>query len=405
MVDYQQLSSARPSAWARAAVDWMNLGEKLFAEAGTLSRNVGDPVKDGWSGSAATTAKGRIDQAVRGLEAAKVEVQAIGQVVQGLSEAISLTQRMLDEGKELAAQAGLQIRPDGKITAPSGKIDTSQAKKAISLVRQAIQKATIIDKEAARWLTGLAGRTRVDTPFTKDGAYNTDGNNGSRTELDLIRNAIPTGPPELVAGWWAGLSSADQERLKLAAADKIGKIKGIPQEVQTQLAGSDGLDRVKLVQYAIKNWHNTGDDIYPDNCANFVSDALASAGMKQQWTFLGRKDVQHDWYRQPTGPFDEYDRSYSWSSAQGLHGFLTHNNGVDNISLSEARPGDVMFWQDPKEGIHHAAVVTAVLDGHVYYSQHSTPAQNADWNLRGSFYSDIGNPQTPIVVRPGQTGG
>lgn len=405
MVNYQQLNAAKPALWSESATDWTNLGNDIYSQAISLNKKVSDPLKDGWTGAVAATAKGRIAQAVQGLEAAKVEVQAIGQIVQGLSKSIALVQRMMDEGKDLAAQAGLQISPDGKVVVPSDASNSPQAKRSIGLIRQALQKATTIDKEAALWLTKLAGRTWVDTPFTKDGAYNTDGNDGSRTELDLIRNAIPTGPPDVVAAWWAGLSPDEQEKLKLAAADKIGTIKGIPQSVQTELAGTDGLNRVKLVQYAIKNWHNTGDDIYPDNCANFVSDALASAGMKEQWTFLGRKDAQHDWYRQPTGPLDKYDRSYSWSSAQDLHTFLTHNNGTDQIPPPQTRPGDIMFWQDPKEGIHHAAVVTAVVDGHVYYSQHSTPAQNADWNSRETFYDEVGNPQTPIIVRPGQTGG
>jgi Putative amidase domain len=404
MPGYQPLQSAQPALWADAAADWMDLGKKVYLQAENINKDIGDPLKDGWTGAAANTAKGRIDQSVRGLEAAKVEVEAIGQILQGLSEGIAMTQRMLNEGLELAARAGIEINPDGTVDGLEHGGDSALVNEALELVKQAVDKASTIDHEAAQWLRRAAGRTWVDTPFTLDGAYDTDGNVGSRIELDLLRDSIPTGPPDVVAAWWAGLSPYEQEKFKLAAADKIGTIKGIPADVQTELAGTDGLNRVKLVQYAMDNWANGGDDIYSNNCANFVSDGLAHAGMNEKWTFGGRKDTEHDWYRQPLGRIlDKYTRSYSWSSAEGLHDFLSHNNGTDNVPLSQARPGDVIFWQDPKEGIHHAAVVTGVLNGHVYYSQHSDPAQNADWDIRRTFYDEVGNPQTPIIVRPNQT--
>lgn len=49
--------------------------------------------------------------------------------------------------------------------------------------------------------------------------------------------------------------------------------------------------------------------------------------------------------------------------------------------------------------IHHTAIVTAVVDGHIYYTQHSTPQQNADLNLREPLNAQRGN-QTVRVVQP-----
>jgi WD40 repeat protein len=92
-----------------------------------------------------------------------------------------------------------------------------------------------------------------------------------------------------------------------------------------------------------------------------------------------------------------------WTSATGLHDFLTHNNSTE-LPLDQAKPGDVIFFKSPTEGIHHAAVVTAVVNGHVFYTQHSGSAENSDWNLRQSMYNQTGDPQSPIVVRPSQDG-
>jgi hypothetical protein len=178
-----------------------------------------------------------------------------------------------------------------------------------------------------------------------------------------MRNAVPTGPPDVVDAWWAGPSPDEQEKFGLAAADKIGTIKGIPDGVPAELTGTDGLNHVKLVRYAIVLWHDTGDDIYPDNCAK------ATHGHRPR-------------IRIPSHP--------------------RQRRGSGSAIPSATQ--DIMFWSDPGEGIHHASVVTAVVDGQVYYSRHSAPAQNADWNVRETFYAEIGNPQTPIIVRAGHTG-
>ena len=67
-------------------------------------------------------------------------------------------------------------------------------------------------------------------------------------------------------------------KLKLAAPATIGGLTGIPDAVKSELRGDDGLDRVKLIQYALDNWDKKSDKTFPDDCTNFVSDALAAGG-------------------------------------------------------------------------------------------------------------------------------
>lgn len=412
MVDYQQLNSAQPSLWSKSSSDWGKLGHELGVAAGDLNDQTHRPiVSGGWSGPAASTALGRIKTAINCLEAAQAEVSAVGSVLEGLAEAVDIAKRSLQEAQGEAQQKEVQIAADGSVrdiprppllpgappNEPLGVAPSAAAHEVAQMIKSALERATAADKTAAAELAKLATRTRVADPKT---AYDTDVADASRTELVVIAASIPTGPPDLVARWWAGLTPAEQEKLKLAAPATIGGLAGIPDAVKGELRGGDGLDRVKLIQYALDNWDKKNDKIYPDDCTNFVSDALAAGGLSQQGSFPGgRTDTEHDWYKTPVGG----PRSYSWTSAPGLHDFLTHNNSTE-LPLDQAKPGDVIFFKSPTEGIHHAAVVTAVVNGHVYYTQHSGSAENSDLNLRQSMYDQAGDPQSPIVVRPRQDG-
>lgn len=334
MVNFQQLNSAQPGLWASAATDWAELSADIQARSGELSRGTGDPLKDGWKGAAAETARGRISQSVHGMQAAAVEVAVIGEILKGLGESLRLAQGMLNDGKDLAAKAGLQIDANGKITVPSGKANSQQAKQAVALIRQAIKEATTIDAEAARWLNQKA-------------------------------------------------------------RDKIGSLNGIPDGVKAEIAGSNGLDRIALIRFAIKNWSNGGIDTPGDNCTTFVSQALREAGLNENGDWQSAAITGID-------GIDPHTRTDAWAAAGSLHQFLTQNDDAANISPSQTRPGDILFFRDSAEGIHHAAVVTAVLDGHIYYTQHSNPAQNTDWSYRSTVYGETGDAQTPIIVRPKQ---
>lgn len=70
---------------------------------------------------------------------------------------------------------------------------------------------------------------------------------------------------------------------------------------------------------------------------------------------------------------------------------------------SQAQPGDIAFYTNNNEGIYHSAVVTAVVNGQVFYSQHTPGEQNASWGSRQYMPADAnpGNPTSIIIVQPG----
>ena len=91
----------------------------------------------------------------------------------------------------------------------------------------------------------------------------------------------------------------------------------------------------------------------------------------------------------------DYDPTAAWGTANGLYhylvdekgftvvGYLTSSDSVESIS-NFVQPGDVIFWnmyQDPNQNIkkgdmNHAAFVTNVTNGEIYYSGNSEPRRN-----------------------------
>jgi hypothetical protein len=126
--------------------------------------------------------------------------------------------------------------------------------------------------------------------------------------------------------------------------------------------------------------------------------------MQQRGTFPFGKSDLNDWYKAPDPlPWMKGStRSYTWGDASDLHAFLT-DNGSQAVQYAQAQPGDVLFYRNDSQGIYHAAVITAVVNGQVFYTQHTPGELNADWGSR-QFMPQTSNPANPtnlIVVRPG----
>lgn len=433
MVNYHQLNSAKPGTWSNAADDWLVLKGQFEAQAGEMADAVHQPIaRSGWSGAAADAAVRNIRGGYAALEAASVEVAGVAEVFQALADSITLAQRTLAEAKAIATQYEITIHDDGSLTGPpgGGEVFIIMAKESqiTTLINEACREATQADQLASAQLRQLAANaTRVDVKAAAqrdladpnvlsayiDSFKNTDLNNASQNELKMITGAIPTGPPEFVSQWWAGLGPDEQQKLKLAAPGVLGTLNGIPPDVQAELRGSDGIDRVALVNYALKNWNNTNLDIPgKDNCTNFVSDALSAAGMHQKGSaFLGWPFNRNDndvWYGGGDSALDRGPASHTWTDSQQLAGFLNSHGSQVVSNPSDVKPGDIVFFAHgdsssaSMDNIHHAAVVTAVVDGHVYYTQHTPGAENADLNLREPTYDITDGKNTPIFVRPHQ---
>ena len=229
----------------------------------------------------------------------------------------------------------------------------------------------------------------------------------------MIYQSIPAGPPSAVSQWWASLSSAQQTTYMQAAPGTIGTLAGIPASVQAQLRGTGGINRVALVNYALNNTFDGVDDVDRDNCTNFVSDGLLAAGLDEIGHYPYGRSSTANWYKTNVpgsginipgvGTPGGATRSYTWADASDLHTFLTHN-GSTEVPYSQAQPGDIVFYKNQSEGIYHSAVVTAKVNGQIFYTQHTPGEQNASWGSRQSMpgITDSRDPTSVIIVRPGQ---
>jgi hypothetical protein len=96
-----------------------------------------------------------------------------------------------------------------------------------------------------------------------------------------MQDTIPTGAtPDEVTNWWNQLTPQQQFDLERACPVQLYDLAGIPKQVQDQLARTDrGYDSVTAVRWALAHVNGTSVDVFDNNCANFVSNALYNAGM------------------------------------------------------------------------------------------------------------------------------
>jgi hypothetical protein len=95
--------------------------------------------------------------------------------------------------------------------------------------------------------------------------------------------------------------------------------------------------------------------------------------------------------------------SHSWGGAQNLHDLLA-NGGGRVVSPSQAKPGDILFFQWGSQ-VHHTAVVTAVLpDGDIRYTQHSGPGLDDSLNGHAQDIASAQGAYKPIIIQPSPNG-
>ena len=403
MITYAQLVKADPGQWLSARDEWNRLSNGLLKAFDDMGRCSGQLSDGKWYGDANDLALSTVGGIRNGILAGQIETGAVAQVLQGMGEALIVAKQTLMTAQRLADENHLTILPDGtvvRVQANPGPpflpgaqpasppiFDTSLTQ-VQNLITEALREANEADQRLGARLYSLAGTARQMNP---DVAKNVDLNAATQDELQVITDTIPNGPPSLVAQWWAGLTPPEQVKLGMAAPGKLGTLDGIPPEVQKALRGPGGIDRVALVNFALKHYNDHYDPLYNDDCTDFTSQALLAAGLREQYG--DRYDSTKSWYTSHfdtgIGPVDNYNHSYSWGGADNLHQFLVNNNSIE-VSMQDARPGDIVFWEQKDPGhpnlpvnvIHHTAIVTAVVDGQVFYSQHSDSMQNGSIDVR-----------------------
>ncbi|WP_436521096.1 amidase domain-containing protein [Actinoplanes sp. HUAS TT8] len=420
-----QLRDLDVTAWDTGANEWKARCTNLLATVRDLHDNLDPQLSAGaWTGSSGDAALTHLRGVTNGLEIDALECQAVSLVLSGLTHAFRISQNSLRSALGTARVQGFPVGDDGTVGMPDTELARHDPEYAAScreqrdhlqtLVRLAVDAATVADQKAYEMLDHLSQQTfRTDV----NAALNEDVGMASKLEIDLIAATVPAGDPAAVGAWWAGLSPEDQQTVRMAAPWALENLNGIPADVRAALHGTDGYDRTGVAKWAIDHGNDNSDDIFRNNCTNFVSDALEGGGVQEHFDFwLGTlsdnswgkgtqfgKDVTVD--GQPVDRID-YSHSSSWAQAQDSYDFWTRHGS--EVGLAEAQPGDIVYWEQTETGdgavageVHHAAVVTGVVDGDIRYTQHTFNQVNASLEARAPI-SDLGGaPDQRIhVVRP-----
>ncbi|MBZ4319896.1 amidase domain-containing protein [Streptomyces huiliensis] len=427
MVSYHDLYSCHVDQWKKAADDWIALARRSSTAADDVRDQGKKPLDDHWADAMGKKAGGRLEDLANRLEAGGDIIKGVAMIIDGLASSMEWSQRTLFHAVELAAEHGLEIR-DGRAVgvysgaAPMGpnipqkvRDDYRKEQGYISqvndLIDEALRQAGQADAKASAALDKLA--TKIDVSDTSV-AHNDILTETAHLEIDMLRGDIPVGKdPHLVREWWDGLTPAQRKALMLADPVTITDLKGLPPEVGREIRGSDKkIDRVEMVRYALDHWDKSDDVSFDSNCANFVSSSLEAGGMKKKFTTWLGPHGDNTWGRESGIGNDWWDgRAYysrSWAAAKDLQHFLTRSGG-EEVSRSQARPGDVIFYQqiaddpkgEPQGETYHAAVVTSVTpDGDIKITQHSGSWQNVSLDAREHVAARNHGEQRIYVVRP-----
>lgn len=421
MVTYAGIRNARPEQWKDAADDFVALARYVNQAAVDLRGDTAAKVDEHWADSTGKAAAARLYALSDKLDAAYDLLDAVKMVLEGMHTSIQTAQSTLNEAIQLAGDYGIPLDDEGRPmigtgigavvgAAIAGVQNAPQIVAEITALRsQALKQATDADNAARAELAKLRAAVGITNP---DDALTLQGE-ASHTEMDAFAGMIPTGQdPATVKAWWGGLTPQQQHDLMLAEPVALTNLNGIPESVKTQMRGTDGkFDRVKMVDYALQQWNKPDPLDVGNNCTNFVSEALAHAGMHEKIGFWTGVKGDDDWGRE-TGIGNEWvDKklfvSHTWGGAENQQNFMLRHGG-EEVPASQARPGDIIYYEQqgpnpelPHGETHHAAIVTAVMpDGEIKYTQHSDPYQNVSLEGRLPHETESEGQQNLRIVRP-----
>ncbi|MEU6894836.1 amidase domain-containing protein [Streptomyces sp. NPDC046557] len=412
--------------WQKAADDWVDLARRSLTASEDIRAQGKKPLDDHWADATGETAGKRLADLANRLEGGGDIMKGVAMVLDALAHSMGYAQRTLFHAVELAGDRGLSVQDGRAVGAYSGAAPTGpnvpqsvrdaytkelgSISEVDGLIEEALREASQADAKASAELDKLAKTINVANPSQ---AHNEILVEASHVEFEMLRADIPVGKdPHLVRAWWDSLTPEQQKALMRADPVTVADLKGLPPEVGRELRGPDGkIDRVEMVRYALDHWDKKDDVKFENNCANFVSSALEAGGMQKKFDFWTGPRGDNTWGRESGLGWDWIDQrayhSRSWAQAKGLHGFLLQNGG-EEITRSDARPGDVIFYEqvapdpdEPQGEIYHAAVVTSVTpDGDIKLSQHTSSFQNVSLDSREHVATKNHGEQRIHIVRP-----
>ncbi|MDT0450534.1 amidase domain-containing protein [Streptomyces hesseae] len=426
MVSYHDLYSCRVEQWKKAADDWVALSRRSESAAEDIRAQGKKPLDEHWADATGKKAGKRLEDIANRLEAGGDITKGVAMVLDGLAYSMEWAQRTLFHATELANEYGLRIQDGRAVGAYTGAAPTgpnvpqdvrdAYAKESAhiseidGLIEESLRQAAQADEKASAELAKLA--KAVDVANTSK-AHNELEVDASHVEFDILRGSIPVGKDShLVRAWWDGLTSEQQKALMRADPVTLADLKGLPPGVGQELRGADGkIDRVEMVRYALDHWDKKDDLAFKNNCANFVSSALEAGGMQRKFGSWAGPMGDNTWGRESGIGVPYLDQrayhSRSWALAKELQKFLVRNGG-EEVPRSEARPGDIIFYEqvapgagEPQGETYHAALVTSVSpDGDIKLSQHTSSWQNVSLDSRVHIATRNDGEQRIRFVRP-----
>jgi hypothetical protein len=395
VVTYAELRSLDPQAWLDAGQQWLDLAVAALRVAEDVHEQVAAPLGSAWPDTVGRYAAAQIDVTSDGVLIASLECRAAGYVCRGLGHVLTVCRHLADSAARSAAASGLAISDDGVVGEDPrqrvpGRADEVQTRIADlqTLVDQAVSSATRADGTAREQLDRLADQTTVTDVVA---AENDDLGAASRAEVDMLDGLVPHGAAADNTRWWAALSEEDRRLLMLSSAGTLDTVAGLPDDVRAALRGSDKFDRSATARWAADHWNDTSDDPFDDNCTNFASNSLAGGGLAENSDFWLGTLSDDSWSKGgQTGnswiDSKDYSHSASWAQAATFYDYML-DHGATDVGTAAARPGDIVMWEGT-DGVHHAAVVTSVVDGDIRYTQHTGEQLNASLQGREPLTED-----------------
>jgi hypothetical protein len=414
MITFAQLRDAKPQSWKTAADDLVQVAREADQAASDIYARGSGALDDHWTDAVGQRAGQQLKDLANRYEVAAAAIRGVVSVLDGLSEAVEITQRSLHSAVDYATRLGLTVDDQGAAHVPENSPDYGTPMGLIAvlganeLIDEALKRATQIDGDAATELDKIVSTVR-NTDLDKE--LNETQAEASQDELRLIRDSLPVGQtPGQVRDWWNSLSPQEQDDLEKAVPVDLYDLNGIPQDVKDSLKGDYGYDRIEFVRWAQQNWNNKDIDIFDNNCANFVSTGLEHAGLKSKGTFTFQDDTWGHGGQTGWDWLDKHDHSHtrSWTDSNAQRDFMLRNGG-EQVPLSQARPGDIIYLEQAGTGgptpaqpgtVHHAVIVTSVTpDGDIHYTQHTDSRLNVSLNGRLPHEDVHEGDQKIVVVR------
>ena len=128
--------------------------------------------------------------------------------------------------------------------------------------------------------------------------------------------------------------------------------------------------------------------------------------MNEEWhsyRLMTNQDISFQSFYNINSVYD-WDVTKTWSVARESYSYLSNSkycelvvtirskNGVRMAAYKAGiKIGDIIYFEDPTDGIHHAAIVVSVKDGEIYYAAHSTG------RMKKALSTTIGNDTIRIV--------